>query len=90
MTVFRRVVPGTIAGQITGLVVVAVLLGVGLASGVLFYLVYPAGPKPEILASVRAARIATIVKEAEAKTPDELEEVVRREQSSSASLSRFR
>jgi|ERR1700733_2537730 len=84
MAVFRRIVPGTIAGQITGLVVVAVLLGVGLASGVLFYLVYPAGPKPEILASVRAARIATIVKEAEAsRTPSELEEVVRREQSSS-------
>ena len=39
MCVVRRLIPGTIAGQITGLVIIAVLLGVGLASAVLLYLI---------------------------------------------------
>lgn len=67
MAYFRRLLPETIAAQITGLVIVAVLLGVGLASAVLLYLVYDGqtGPGPDVLATVRAARIAAIVKEAE-------------------------
>jgi signal transduction histidine kinase len=86
MAALRRALPDTIAGQITGLVIIAVLLGVGLASGVLFYLVYPgsAGPNPEILASIRAARVAAIVKQAEAsKSPRELERMLERTRSSS-------
>jgi signal transduction histidine kinase len=68
MSVVRRLLPGTIAGQITGLVIVAVLLGVGLASAVLLYLIDQGqtGANREMFAAVRAARIAAIAKEAEA------------------------
>jgi signal transduction histidine kinase len=67
MNFVHRLVPRTITGQITGLVIVAVLLGVGLASTVLFYFFYngQGGANAEILAAVRAARIAAIVKKAE-------------------------
>jgi signal transduction histidine kinase len=68
MPILRRLIPGTIAGQITGLLIVAVLLGVGLASAVLLYLIDQGqtGANREVLAAVRAARIAAIAKEAEA------------------------
>jgi signal transduction histidine kinase len=68
MRLLHRLAPRTITAQIASLVVVAVLLGVGLASAVLFYFFYTGqgGGSPEISASVRAARIAAIVREAEA------------------------
>jgi signal transduction histidine kinase len=68
MRLLHRLAPRTITAQIASLVVVAVLLGVGLASAVLFYFFYTgqSGSSPEISASVRAARIAAIVREAEA------------------------
>jgi signal transduction histidine kinase len=73
MWFMRRLIPGTIAGQITGLVIIAVLLGVGLASAVLLYLIDQGqtGPNREILATVRAAHIAAIAKEAEAANSKE-------------------
>ena len=60
--------PRTITAQITGIVIGAVVLGVGLASAVLMYLVYnwQVGANPELLASTSAARIAAIVRDAEA------------------------
>jgi len=77
MRLLRRFAPRTITAQIASLVVVAVLLGVGLASAVLFYFFYTGqgGSSPEIGASVRAARIAAIVREAEeAQSPAALEQ----------------
>jgi hypothetical protein len=67
MNFFHRFLPRTITGQITCLVIVVVLLGVGLTSTVLFYFFYSerVGVNGEILAAVRAARIAAIVKKAE-------------------------
>jgi signal transduction histidine kinase len=67
MNLLRRVAPQTIAAQLTSLVIVAVLLGVGLASTVLFHFFYnvQGGINAEILPAVRAARIAAIVKMAE-------------------------
>ena len=86
MCVVRRLIPGTIAGQITGLVIIAVLLGVGLASGVLLYLIDQGqtGPNREILATVRAAHIAAIAKEAEAaNSKEQLSLALRRSHSNS-------
>ena len=56
--------PRTVAGQLTGVVVGAVLFGVCLASVVMFYLVYSGGvgPSRQTLAQVRAARIAAILR----------------------------
>lgn len=85
----RRFAPRTITGQIAGLVVVAVLLGVGLASAVLLYFVYTGqtGASPEILAAVRAARIAAVVKEAEAaRSPGELAQALRAARSRSGDV----
>jgi signal transduction histidine kinase len=85
-SVVRRLLPGTIAGQITGLVIIAVLLGVGLASAFLLYLIDPGqtGANREILAAVRAARIATIAREAEAaNSKDQLSLALRRSHSNS-------
>ena len=76
----RRLAPRTITAQIASLVVVAVLLGVGLASAVLFYFFYTGqgGGSPEISASVRAARIAAIVREAQAaQSPVELAQTLK-------------
>ncbi len=65
MSARRRFVPGTIAGQIMGLLIIAVLLGVGLASAVLLYLIdrEQTGTDREISATVRAAHIAAITRE---------------------------
>jgi signal transduction histidine kinase len=86
MCVVRRLIPGTIAGQITGLVIIAVLLGVGLASAVLLYLIDQGqtGPNREIVATVRAAHIAAIAKEAEAaNSKEQLSLALRRSHSNS-------
>jgi signal transduction histidine kinase len=86
MSVVRRLIPNTIAGQITGLVIVAVLLGIGLASAVLLYLIDQGqtGVNREILATVRAARIAAIAKEAEAgNSKEQLSLALRRSHSNS-------
>ena len=86
MCVVRRLIPGTIAGQITGLVIIAVLLGVGLASAVLLYLIDrgQTGPNREILATVRAAHIAAVAKEAEAaNSKEQLSLALRRSHSNS-------
>jgi signal transduction histidine kinase len=55
--------PRTVAGQLTGVVVGAVLLGVVLASAVMLYLVYSGGvgPSRDTMVQIRAARIAAIV-----------------------------
>jgi signal transduction histidine kinase len=67
-----RFAPRTITAQIACLVIAAVVLGVGLASGVLLYLFYSgqAGSRSDIAAVVRAARIAAVVREVRAaETP---------------------
>jgi signal transduction histidine kinase len=63
----RRIMPETIASQIACLVIVAVLLGVALASVALLHVFSASavGANGEILPSVRAARIAGIVKMAQ-------------------------
>lgn len=55
--------PHTVAGQLTAVVVGAVLLGVVLASAMMFYLIYSGGvgPSHDTLVQVRAARIAAVV-----------------------------
>lgn len=60
---FSRFAPRTVAGQLTSVVVAAVLFGVGLASAVMFYLVYSGGvgPSRQTLVQIRAARIAAVV-----------------------------
>ena len=61
--VWQGLRPTTVAGQLTGVVVAAVLFGVVLASAVMFYLVYSGGvgPSHDTLVQVRAARIAAVV-----------------------------
>jgi signal transduction histidine kinase len=56
--------PRTVAGQLTAVVVGAVLFGVCLASVFMFYLIYSGGvgPSRQTLAQVRAARIAAILR----------------------------
>jgi signal transduction histidine kinase len=56
--------PRTVAGQLTGVVIGAVLVGVCLASAVMFYLVWSGGvgPSRQTLAQIRAARMAAIVR----------------------------
>ena len=80
MSFARRLVPRTVAAQIACLVIVAVLLGVGSASAALLYLLHFGQPaaSPEIMAAARAARIATLVKEAQAtRSPGELAHVLK-------------
>ena len=75
MSFLRGFAPRTIAGQITGLLVISILLGVGLASAVLLYLVNQGQNEAsrEIFAAVRAAHIATIAREAQAAhSPEQL------------------
>ncbi len=59
----RRFAPRTVAGQLTGVVVAAVLFGVALVSTVMIYLVYSGGvgPSHETMVQIRAARISAIV-----------------------------
>jgi signal transduction histidine kinase len=83
VTFLRRLIPATITAQITSLVIAAVLLGVGLASAVLFYLIYEGqtGPNAEAWAANRAAHVAAVVREAEAvKSTMDLEQVLKRAQ----------
>ena len=71
----RRILPQTITAQITAIVVGAVLLGIALTSGVLLCLLYNwrGSTSPELIAETSAARIATVVKAAEAsRSPNEL------------------
>ena len=75
-----RFVPRTITAQIACLVIAAVVLGVGLASGVLLYLFYSgqAGSRSDIAAVVRAARIAAVVREVRAaETPADRERALK-------------
>jgi signal transduction histidine kinase len=81
MSFLRGFAPRTIAGQMTGLLVTSVLLGVGLASAVLLYLVNQGQDEVsrEIFAAVRAARIATIAREAQAAhSPGQLSDLLAR------------
>jgi signal transduction histidine kinase len=81
MSFLGRFAPRTIAGQMTGLLVISVLLGVGLASAVLLYLVNQGQNEVsrEIFSAVRAARIATIAREAQAaRSPDQLSDLLAR------------
>jgi signal transduction histidine kinase len=80
VSVVSRLAPRSITAQITAIVIAAVLLGVGLASALLLYLFYDrqAGPDLELVAAGRAARIAAIVRMAEAtRSPAELAELLR-------------
>ena len=80
MRFLRRFAPQTITAQIACLVIAAVVLGVGLASAVLLYLFYSwqGGPNFDSVAAVRAARIAAIVREAEASSsPVELDDALK-------------
>ena len=79
MNVLHRLVPRTIAAQITCIVFVAVLVGVGLASSVLFALFsnLNTAANQDIMAAGRAARIAAIVHKAEAlRSPERLAQVL--------------
>ncbi len=67
--------PRTIAGQITGLLCLSVLLGVGFASAILLYLVNQGRDEVDhqIFAAVQAARIAAITRQVQAAaSPEEL------------------
>jgi signal transduction histidine kinase len=74
MKILRGLVPRTIAAQITCIVMAAVLVGVGLASGVVVVLFSnsQATANQDIMAAARAARIAAIVHKAEAFRTSEL------------------
>ena len=79
MKVLHRLVPRTIAAQITCIVFVAVLVGVGLASSVVFALFsnLNTAANQDIMAAGRAARIAAIVHKAEAlRSPERLAQVL--------------
>jgi len=77
----RGLAPRTIAGQITGLLVISILLGVGLASAVLLHLLNQGQNEVsrEIFAAGRAAHIATIAREAQAAhSPEQLSDLLAR------------
>ncbi len=59
----RRLTPTTVAGQLTSVVVAAVLFGVCVASALMFYFVNTGGvgPSQETMAQIRAARIAAVI-----------------------------
>jgi signal transduction histidine kinase len=74
MGFIRRFMPRTIAGQITGLLCLSVLLGVGFASAILLYLINQGRDEVDhqIFAAVQAARIAAITRQVQASaTPDD-------------------
>lgn len=74
-----RLMPRSIAAQITSLLLLSVLLGVGLTAAALVHF-YRTASSPwsfETLAAVRAARIASIVREAQAaRSPTDLAAVI--------------
>ncbi len=79
MSIMSRLAPRSITAQITGIMVAAVVVGVGLASAVLLYLFYDwqTGANMELVAATRAARIAAIVRNAEAaQSQEELAKIV--------------
>ncbi len=66
MRLLRRLLPQTIVGQITSLVIATTLLGVCLTMVVFVaYFEKESRANPELVAATQAARIATIVKQAE-------------------------
>jgi signal transduction histidine kinase len=69
--ILARLAPRTVAGQLIGVLVAAVLIGISLASAGIFYLIHSGGigPSRETLVQVRAARIAAIVHRVET-SPD--------------------
>lgn len=74
MSLIRRLMPRTIAGQITGLLCLSVLLGVGFASAILLYLINQGRDEVDhqIYAAVQAARIAAITRQVQASaTPED-------------------
>ena len=80
MRFLRFLAPQTITAQIACVVIAAVLLGVGVASTALFYSFYrdQVGASSNVAASIRAARIAAVVMEAQAsESSTELEQAVR-------------
>ena len=64
-SLLARWTPRTVGGQLTCVLVAAVLFGVGLASAGVFYLLYSGeiGPSRQALVQVRAARIAATVQQ---------------------------
>jgi signal transduction histidine kinase len=64
----RRFAPRTVAGQLTTVVIAAVLFGVCIATALMFYFIYSGGvgPSQETLSQIRAARIAAVVNGVEA------------------------
>ncbi len=80
MKLAARLALRSITTQITGIVIAAVVLGVGLAAALLMYFFYTvqAGANPELVASTTAARIAAIVHNAEAaRSPADLARVLK-------------
>jgi len=76
---WQRLLPRTIAAQMSALVILALLAGVGLTSAVHLYTARDERGyrDPEVVAAARAARIATIVQEARsARSPAELNQVL--------------
>ena len=79
MKALHRLVPRTIASQITCIVIAAVLIGVGLASTMVFALfsTWQTSANQEVMAAGRAARIAAIVHKAETfRSPERLAKVL--------------
>jgi len=80
MRFLRLLAPQTITAQIACVVIAAVLLGVGVASTALFYSFYgdQVGATSNVAASIRAARIAAVVMEAQASESSiELDQAIR-------------
>ncbi|WP_133650971.1 ATP-binding protein [Paraburkholderia flava] len=85
----KRYLPKSIAAQLTTVVLVSVLLGVLLTTATLSIVVTRSGMRmdPEAKAASEAARIATIVKEAaNARSPEQLANVIAGAQSSTGSV----
>jgi len=67
MKFLRGLLPQTIVGQITSLVVAVVLLSIGMTTiAFVYYFDQESGANPELVAAADAARVATIVRLAEA------------------------
>ena len=89
MSLLGRLAPRSIASQITCIVIAAVLVGVGLASTVVFALFsnLNTAANQDIMAAGRAASIAAIVHKAEAfRAPERLAEVLDTYRSSSMNI----
>lgn len=76
----RRLAPRTVAGQLTGLLCIAVLIGVGFASAILIYLINQGRDEVDhqIFSAVQAARIATITRQVRATAPEDLPDLIGR------------